>query len=250
VQLNQQLQGLETGKVDALEALRQQRADARYAFRTQRADIRDARRQGIMDVSMDALERGISGSTVDWHQRTGVRADAAKQLQRAEHAKTQALTRNLLARLQTKRDYKLGVQNVAQTKAALQQEANVDRFANDQVMGLGVKAPPGPSWEDYGYNPSGGSTGGSGGGGASGGGTLSGEAKARESAVVGQINTLMDKLRTAPVTASDGTPNRQRVALIQELYDLWSERNKILVSAGLQPYRQRILKRRINRIGG
>lgn len=251
VGLNQQLQGLETGKADALAQLALQRAQLRSGFINTRQDIRSAKQQGIQDVSMDALERGVSGSTVDFHQRQGVKEEAATALARAQSERDQQLAANLLARLQTRRDYRLGTTNVAATRAAMIAEANIDRYAKDGVMGLGVKPPPNPTAADYGFDlnvGSGGQPGGGGGGGQASGqnaGQLGRQQTQQYAQMTNNINQLLQRVKEMPVTMPDGTPNKGRAGIIQRLYQLWDERNNILVQGGMQPYRRRILNRRV-----
>lgn len=241
VSLNQQLQGLETGKADALATLALERAQVRSGFINAREDIRSQRQEGMQAAQMDAAERGMEGSTVAWHNRMGVKEDAATALARAQAERDQSLAANLLARLQTRRDYILGTQNVSALKAAMQAEANTERYANDMVMGLGVASPPAPTAADYGLG---------GGGGGQGGAGLTGNQADKYAGYTNTINTLLGRLKDMPVTMPDGTPNKGRAAILKRLYDIWDQRNALMVSGGLNPYRRRILNRRVKRIGG
>lgn len=213
VAYNRQLQELLGMKRDALQALAQQRAEIRAGYQTARTGIMRERTLGLQDVINQALERGILGSSAELERRIDVTAETGQRLAEALSARNQALLANMAQAMAARRNFAMGLANIAASRAAEQ------AMLNAQALYAGV----GPFAGGPGF-------------GGGGGGEAAGLAPRQREAlqdITGDIRRMLDLI----VTASP--PAREKY--IGALQDLWRRRNRMRKLYGLRPIpRQRM----------
>ncbi len=211
VAYNQQLQQLYLQRQDALQALRQQRAEIRTGFRIAKAGIERERNLAMERAVNLALERGLLGGSTDLEQRLGVRAEAAQRLAEAINARNQALLANLAQAMASRREFAMGLANIAASRAAEQALIDAQMFAT----GMGLYA-------------------GGAGFGAGGEGDrmrlqdLSKRKQERIRSLSHSIRNVLNSIATTPLG-----PDRQHY--IQQLQALWTARNRLRQQFGLSP---------------
>lgn len=211
VAYNQQLQQLYLQRQDALQALREQRAEIRAAFQIARAGIERERNLALEQAVNVALDRGLLGGSVDLERRRDVMAEAAERLAQAINARNQALLANLAQAMAARREYAMGLANIAASRAAEQALINAQQFLEGT----------GPYFGGAGF-----------GGGP---GVLPPSARKKLSNMTESIQRLFDTLATVP----PGT----RQEYINRLQELWRERNLLRKKYGLKPVPRSKLRR-------
>lgn len=206
VAYNQQLQQLYLQRQDALQALREQRKEIRAAYETARAGVLRERTLGLQDVINQSLDRGILGSSVDLERRAGVTAETAQRLAEAINARNQALLANLAQAMAARREFAMGLANIAASRAAEQALINAQQF----LQGTGPFA---------------------GGGGFGGGGRALQALPARAQVRIRDMTRTIQDLFDTIANASAAT----RQDYIAQLQRLWERRNALRKKYGLKP---------------
>lgn len=200
---NMGLQGLVETYRTMLASLRLQGAAIGGTFKQAKTDIAGALSQNLTDVEAGAIDRGTLGSSTDLEQRIQARADASRALADARAARQTGLGQIALDKQLATTQLNTGLSNWQAQRAAEQSAIATDQLATGTIPGSGATA-------------------GSGGGGQGG----TGAATPRLST---EIDHLLNRLDAIP----RGT--RGALAIEEQLYALWQQRNKARRRAGLPP---------------
>jgi hypothetical protein len=129
-----QMAGLYAGYQNQLLALKQQRVGFRADFGAAKADINAQKIGGLADAENQAIERGITGSSGDLQQRTGVRAGAAAAVQAAKRTRMEGVAGTRIAAQQAGIDYFMGSTQLQGTALAEQQQALAMQLQNNLIV--------------------------------------------------------------------------------------------------------------------
>ena len=132
-----QLANAELSLSQRLALIKAQKGVIGAQFKMDRAGVRADRISGMASAVNSSLDRGILNSSIDYSNRSGVEAEAARGLAEAQMAKIQGKLGLRGDRIQAFNEYYTTQYQVASQQAAAEAEAANQAFINDLVMRLG-----------------------------------------------------------------------------------------------------------------
>lgn len=202
-----QAEGLTSQKNDTLELLRNQRGLLAEAFKNQRAAINRQRAVGLADAESNAIERGVLGSSGDFRNRLEVRANASSALAEAMAQRDQALLANTAQLMQAKRDFQLGMGNLAISQANDQAALVNQAFLTNSFL-----------------TPE----------------TLAGDNAGTQGLTNKQqhkLGNLSDSIKDLARLVAQAAPS-SRSQFLNQLREAWAKRNQLRKKYGLSPFSQ------------
>lgn len=204
---------------DTMATIREQRANTFGDYKTQQGSIEQAGIEELGGTQRSLVDIGQYGGSASSEMLERVQANTRSQLDAARFAKLQALGALKAQALSARTDLQVGAINVQQQRAAAKAMAETQRLLE--------------GWYDEGTSGGGGGggggTGGGGGGEGGGGGGLPPKVQTKLSNQTRHIDVLVEGINSA------GPGGGAYSALIDQVQQLWENRNKLRKNNGLDP---------------